>query len=133
MVSFQLVAKATPEQVIPAIPSTIRPITEDWFLEIVALGVRNLAPYDMQRIYLPFVEFDVGDRSRSAQVYSTGASKSPSGPDANYLERIMVPVKLPQVRACVGQPGASRLCVLTIVVGCTTAEPVVCAVFERVC
>ena len=39
------------------------------FVEIVALGCRDLKAYDMLPIYLPHVEFDLGDRKRTSEVH----------------------------------------------------------------
>ncbi|MCO5110336.1 MAG: C2 domain-containing protein 3 [Burkholderiaceae bacterium] len=57
----QLIAKDTRAQVVPLVPSTIIPPTRDMFLEIVALGCRDLQPFNFMQIAYPHVEFDVGD------------------------------------------------------------------------
>ena len=62
------------------------PLRRRRFVEITALGLRDLASYGFQPIYLPFVEFDCGDRSRTSNQRSTKASKAPSGSNPNFLE-----------------------------------------------
>lgn len=32
------------------------------FVEIIVLGLRDLAPFQLQKIHAPFLEFDCGDR-----------------------------------------------------------------------
>ena len=56
------------------------------YVEILALGVRDMAPFQFLPINMPFLEFDCGDRARSADVKMTKASKVPSGQNANFLE-----------------------------------------------
>ena len=55
-------------------------------MEVTSLGLRDLAPFAFQPIYLPFVEFDCGDRTRSTNIRKTKASKLPSGSNPNFLE-----------------------------------------------
>jgi hypothetical protein len=43
------------DQIIEMLPSTIRPNMRDAFVEITALGARDLQPYACQPIYLPYV------------------------------------------------------------------------------
>lgn len=104
LVGFQLIKNASRAKL--PLPKSIVPVTEDWFIEIVALGCRSLAPFEMLPIYLPHVEFDLGSSSRSAevrclcgnrhrgavitwgesQVIRTKQSKSPSGVNPNFVE-----------------------------------------------
>ena len=56
------------------------------FVEVTVLGLRDLAPFAFQSIYMPFVEIDCGDRARSTNVRKTKASKLPSGSNPNFLE-----------------------------------------------
>ena len=64
-------------------------------VEIIALGLRKLAPYNFVPIYMPFIEFDVGDRAHANVTKSTSASKKPTGSNPNFIEQIRIPMKLP--------------------------------------
>lgn len=61
-------------------------------VDIIALGLRNLAPYNMLPIHNPFMEFDAGDMKNAR---STGASHLPSGSNPNFVEHIRLPITLP--------------------------------------
>ena len=73
-------------------------------VDIVALGLRNLASYNFMPIYMPFIEFDVGDRGHAHVTKSTQPSKKPSGTNPNFVERIRIPIKLPVNALCVTPP-----------------------------
>ena len=45
------------------LPSTIKPVMRDAFVEITALGARDLQPFALQPIYLPFVSCVRGEGS----------------------------------------------------------------------
>jgi hypothetical protein len=94
LVSAQLIALDSLDVETPPIPS-LRPRTQDWFVEIVALGLRDLKPYLGFPIYDPCVEFDVGDRRDTGGIKATEHSKLPSGTNPNFGERILIPIKLP--------------------------------------
>ncbi|MFN9939278.1 MAG: hypothetical protein ACK56I_07365, partial [bacterium] len=93
---WQLVKKANARDVVDRIPETIQPAMEEWFVEVIVLGLRNLAPYQLTPIMNPFLEFDCGDKARSTDFRATKPSKIPSGQDPNFLERVVLPVKLPR-------------------------------------
>lgn len=76
-------------------PPPIRPVTEEWFVELTVLGLRGMSPYGMLPVGNPCVEFDVGDRSHASGVVRTKNSKDPSGADANFCERLLLAVDLP--------------------------------------
>ena len=58
---LQLIRKSSVDQVIPMLPSTIKPVMRDAFVEITALGARDLQPFALQPIYLPFVSCARGE------------------------------------------------------------------------
>ena len=60
---LQLIRKSSVDQVIPMLPSTIKPVMRDAFVEITALGARDLQPFALQPIYLPFVSCARGEGS----------------------------------------------------------------------
>ena len=61
-------------------------------VDIIALGLRNLAPYNMLPIHNPFMEFDAGDQKHQK---ATRASHVPSGANPNFVEHIRLPITLP--------------------------------------
>ena len=94
LVGVQLIALDRIDAVLPPIP-TLRPRCADYFVEVVAMGLRDLKPYMGFPIYDPCVEFDVGDRKASGGIKATKHSKRPSGTNPNFGERILLPIKLP--------------------------------------
>ncbi len=62
------------------------PFPSDRFVEVLALGLRSMAPYNFVPIYGPHVTFDVGAKSALQLPYCTKQSKIPNGANANFLE-----------------------------------------------
>jgi hypothetical protein len=116
LLSVQLVEKDDIDQELPSSGSLL-PETRPAQIEIVALGVRGMEPFSFQNIVMPLLEFQVGDGmelgSAGASVGEdqagasagesagrrnftrTSASKKPSGPQANFLEHIVIECELP--------------------------------------
>lgn len=84
LVQAQLIQLPRPEEL--PVPFPIVPDMEDHVIEIIALGLRDMAAYQFTPIYLPHVEFDLGDKNRHSVSASTKASKVPSGTNANFVE-----------------------------------------------
>ena len=66
-------------------------------MEILSLGLRSLVPYKYIPIQNAFVEFSVDDHNaqlRDAPV--TKASKRPSAKNPNFLEHVVVRMRLPE-------------------------------------
>lgn len=91
----QLVEKSAPSVFVPIVPASIAPATVPAFIDIIALGVRNLRPVDFMPVYMPLTEFDLGDQSKSTNIQRTKYSKRPSGANANFQQRLTFPVDLP--------------------------------------
>ncbi|KAJ0392886.1 hypothetical protein P43SY_002490 [Pythium insidiosum] len=97
LLSLELVRKEMPGLVIDP-PESIRPPMEDRFLEITCLGCRGLEPVGFMPVNTPFVKFEAGEVSRSSAnggARFTNPSSTPSGRNPNFLERIVVPIKIP--------------------------------------
>jgi hypothetical protein len=73
----------------------ITPPTRMAFVEFIVIGVRDMAPFHFQEMQNPFLEINLnsfGTEYKSA----TGASKRPTPSNPNYLEKIVMEVKLPE-------------------------------------
>lgn len=93
LMSVQLLQKG-PDVVLPPPPSLV-PDTRLAFIEITALGLRNMQPYKFQKMVSPFVEVFVQSIG-GKHLVGTDTSKSPSPMNPNYLEQFTVEVKLPR-------------------------------------
>jgi len=91
---FQLLKKRAPEMTMPDPPS-IKPALMDAFVEIVAIGCRDLSPYNFLAMQYPKVEFAL-DSDEGTAVQCTDKSKRPSGSNPNFLERIVLKCRLPE-------------------------------------
>uniref|UniRef100_K3WXL3 C2 domain-containing protein n=1 Tax=Globisporangium ultimum (strain ATCC 200006 / CBS 805.95 / DAOM BR144) TaxID=431595 RepID=K3WXL3_GLOUD len=94
LLSFDLIKKDTPGAIVEP-PESIRPQTEEKFLEIIALGCRGLQPIGFMPVNTPFVKFEVGEVSKTNAAKLTNPSSKPSGRNPNFLERIVIPVTMP--------------------------------------
>ncbi|TMW58885.1 hypothetical protein Poli38472_007030 [Pythium oligandrum] len=94
LLSFELIRKDTPGIVIDP-PESIRPPMMDQFLEIVVLGCRGLQPVGFMPVNSPFIKFEVGEITKKDGMRYTNPSSKPSGRNPNYLERILLPIKVP--------------------------------------
>ncbi|KAJ3448836.1 c2 calcium-dependent membrane targeting [Anaeramoeba flamelloides] len=97
LASFQLVPYAKKKNY-PIPP--LAPEFKDCIIEISAIGVRSLLPSKMRKISKPAIEFDLvhskmKKKEKKKMIHSTQPSKSPNGPNANFLETFRIPVKLP--------------------------------------
>lgn len=94
LLSFDLIQKDSPGAIV-APPPSIRPPTEDMFVEITCLGCRGLQPSGFVPLASPFVKFEIGEISKSNQPKFTNASSKPSAKNPNFLQRVLIPVKMP--------------------------------------
>jgi hypothetical protein len=77
-------------------PISIRPAFEERYLEIIALGLRDMKPFHFVPMQNPCVEIEVqGVGKDKNEIYSTKNSKVPSSQNPNFLERIVVPFNCP--------------------------------------
>ncbi|RHY45156.1 hypothetical protein DYB38_012355 [Aphanomyces astaci] len=95
LVSCTLVAKDLPDQVIDP-PTSIKPKMQEKFLEIICLGLRDLSPIGFMPLHMPFLQFDIGEVSSSNRPKKTGGSSKPTPANPNFLERILIPIQLPE-------------------------------------
>ncbi len=68
--------------------------TRNAFIEFLVIGMRDMAPYDFLPMQAPYISMEL---SSFGSVYksTTGTSKKPEPANPNYLERIVMPVTLP--------------------------------------
>ncbi|DAZ97328.1 TPA: hypothetical protein N0F65_003692 [Lagenidium giganteum] len=94
LVSFDLIRKSDPGAIVEP-PESIRPAMEEKFIEIICLGCRGLQPVGFMPVNSPFVKFEIGEVTKTNAAKFTNPSSKPSGRNPNFLERIIVPVKMP--------------------------------------
>jgi len=87
LASFQLIKDDL--SVVPEVKIT--PEFKECILEISAVGVRDLAPVQLLPVSNPFIQFDCG----TPQKVRTKSCNVPSAPNANHLEVLHLPVKVP--------------------------------------
>jgi len=74
--------------------NSIVPESRPAFLELICVGLRDLAPFNFQSISNPFLEITL-DSLGSSYIATTKASKVPDPANPNFLERLIIPVRLP--------------------------------------
>lgn len=94
LLSFDLISKDTPDVIVEP-PDSIRPPAEEAYIEIMCLGCRGLQPTGFMPINTPFAKIEVGEISKTNQPKFTNPSSTPSNHNPNFLQRIVVPVKMP--------------------------------------
>lgn len=96
LVSFQLIQKRDLGERFGR-PMPIQPaqMSSATFVEIIALGVRDMQPFNFAHIGEPFARFDVPGMDGTSQTFITQASRHPRGRDANFLQKDVMTVCLP--------------------------------------
>ncbi|CAM9992524.1 unnamed protein product [Ectocarpus sp. 6 AP-2014] len=96
LVSYQLI-KTTRPGLSLAPPPDLTPKLKPAYLEILALGIRGMQPFEMLPMQMPYMQMEASvDLPHGKKVsLTTNPSKKPSGADANFLERLKVPLDLP--------------------------------------
>ncbi|GMF53162.1 unnamed protein product [Phytophthora fragariaefolia] len=94
LLSFDLIKKDTPGVIVEP-PESIRPPAEEAFVEVMCLGCRGLQPAGFMPINTPFAKFEIGEITKTNQPKFTNPSSKPSSRNPNFLQRIIVPVKMP--------------------------------------
>eukprot|EP01083_Nonionella_stella_P051226 136023_1 len=89
LISFQLVDAA--QDNIP-LPKTLVPPSKLRWLQIVTLGVRDLS--SILGLNKPFLVFKLPSGKR----YQTNSSRKPSARDANFLQILKIPIRIPNDR-----------------------------------
>ena len=95
LASFELIPKDTPDQELAKSPR-LKPTTTKATVEIIALGMRNMQPYQFMGMSLPFMEFEIDAGDGQVEVARTAGKKYPRPDNPNYLERILMQVELPE-------------------------------------
>jgi hypothetical protein len=94
LVSLQLIAKGKQHDKLPR-PPDITPAFRPAFLEVISLGVRDLKPFDFQGVSNPYIVFEMTAGNERVR-FQTASSKTPRGKNANFLERKVMAVMLPE-------------------------------------
>eukprot|EP00903_Cladosiphon_okamuranus_P014837 g13738.t1 len=91
---YQLIPKRTVHDKFPKAPD-ITPTFRTAYLEVITVGVRDLKPYGFQAVAQPYVQFDMTSGGERVS-FTTHASKFPSGKNANFADRKVRTVLLPE-------------------------------------
>ncbi|ETW06932.1 hypothetical protein H310_03043 [Aphanomyces invadans] len=96
LVSVQFIEHPTAEDRSATLPSIV-PECREAYVDIIALGVRNLKSNNLMHIQNPFVEFELTGLNSSGENIQrrTKASHEPTSKNANFLERLVIPTRLP--------------------------------------
>ncbi len=95
LISVQLIPLTVASTDTLKLPSpSIVPELRDAFVEVIAIGIRDMAPYNFLPMQSPFLEIEI-DSFGNRQLTSTTTSKKPTPSNPNFLERMCIPVKLP--------------------------------------
>jgi hypothetical protein len=73
----------------------IKPDGRRCFLEVIVLGIRNIAPYHFRSMSNPFLEMRLDSLGNTYEA-NTEPSKHPDPDNPNYLKRMVIPVTLPE-------------------------------------
>uniref|UniRef100_A0A7S3JR17 C2 domain-containing protein n=1 Tax=Aureoumbra lagunensis TaxID=44058 RepID=A0A7S3JR17_9STRA len=95
LASFELLAKTTPDQQLSD-PTSLEPSTRPAVVDIVALGLRGLVPYQQMSIQLPYTKFVLPKTGGDTDTATTNRSKKPTPADPNYLQHIRMDVEIPE-------------------------------------
>lgn len=77
------------------VTTSIIPKTRNGIIELIAVGARDLAPFNYQPIRAPFLEIEVATFG-SVYKTQTGICKKPNPANPNFLEKITMVVPLPE-------------------------------------
>lgn len=93
LIGIQLIQKPSPDYVPPA-PLPLFPKLKEAWIEIIALGIRNMAPFNFQAMQNPFLQIDYDSFGKKDSI-NTESSKKPSPDNPNFLQRMVMAVHLP--------------------------------------
>ena len=101
LLNFQLLPAGSGVSSLPE-PLSIAPPMKNAWVEIVALGLRKLKPSGIisKKATRPFMRFKLGKASQGTRAgpiakYETRRSNRPSAKNPNFLQRIVIPCRLP--------------------------------------
>jgi hypothetical protein len=73
------------------------PPTRQAFIELVIVGLRDLiSPVPVIPLLAPFIDIRVDDPQGTSYAVSTAPSRRPDPCNPNYLQRLLIPVMLPE-------------------------------------
>ena len=75
--------------------NNITPATRKAYIELILIGIRDMAPYNFQAMTAPFLELELNSFG-SSYLSTTQSSKRPTPDNPNFLEKIIMPVQLPE-------------------------------------
>lgn len=75
-------------------PNSIQPDMKDAFIEIIAIGIRDMKPYLFQPMVSPFLELELNSTGAS-YLAATEPTRRPMPNNPNFLEKILIPCKIP--------------------------------------
>jgi len=86
-----------PDKIPSPIPEelSIIPASRDAFIELIILGCRDLAAFNFRPMVSPFLEMSL-DSLGTSYATKTQQSKIPHPSNPNFLQRIVLPVRLPE-------------------------------------
>ena len=74
--------------------NSIVPESRGAFVEIIAVGIRDMAPYNFQAMEAPFLEVELNSMGvKYSQITQPSMRPNPSNP--NFLEKLVIPCELP--------------------------------------
>lgn len=79
-----------------SLPRIITPTTKQAWVEVTCLGVRQLKAHRLRTPQEPFVRMDVPAANDKGAWFKTRSSSVPCGRNANFLERKIMPVEMPE-------------------------------------
>jgi hypothetical protein len=96
----QLIAtngRSVPDKIPTPIPPhlSLVPASRQAWIEMVIVGVRNLAPYHFRSMTSPYLELSL-ESLGNTYTSVTAPSKVPNPDSPNFLERIVLPVRMPE-------------------------------------
>ena len=75
-------------------PRSIVPASREAFIEVIAVGIRDMAPYNFQSMQAPFLEIELNSMG-AKYLQITQPSKRPNPSNPNFLEKLVLPCQLP--------------------------------------
>jgi hypothetical protein len=93
LVSFQLIKKNRPDEALTQLPD-IKPSTRQAYIEVIAVGIRNMKPFKFQSMVSPYLEMEMECVDKKVTM-ETEPSKRPHPDDPNFLQRLVMSVMLP--------------------------------------
>lgn len=94
LVLVELIPGMAGQETIAEAPPSIEPQMRSAVIEVIAVGCRDLAPYNFLPIQAPYLHFEI-DSHKTVYKSRSQISKRPSPQNPNFLDRILINVQLP--------------------------------------